>query len=195
MWAWFRNTLSSRQLLSLNVHMDWSAWMLLILQISSTFLLSNLMVRSSSFIGQLDSSVLQEAEKNNCKSISISIFYLIYKEECLFVCLFAMRFHTVQPISMKLSRNLLLIQGKVDDQFFSKKYRFFPSKIAPLLIRPIRLQHFADHCTTIEKHCCSTEKADVWRFSRVLSSNLMSVCFVNLIVCSQTSSNPETKET
>ena len=29
----------------------------------------------------------------------------IYKEECLSACLFAMRFHTVQPISMKLSRN------------------------------------------------------------------------------------------
>ena len=33
---------------------------------------------------------------------------------CLSVCLFAMRFHTVQPISMKLSRNHPLIQGKVD---------------------------------------------------------------------------------
>ena len=40
---------------------------------------------------------------------------------CLSVCLFAMRFHNVQPISMKLSRNDLYIQEKVDVYFVQKK--------------------------------------------------------------------------
>ena len=47
--------------------------------------------------------------------MSCSIY--IYKEECLSVCLFAIRFHTVQPILMKLSKNDLLIQGEVDVYF------------------------------------------------------------------------------
>ena len=49
----------------------------------------------------------------------------IKKNVCLSVCLsvylFAMHFHTVQPISMKLSRNDLYIQEKVDVYFVQKK--------------------------------------------------------------------------
>ena len=44
----------------------------------------------------------------------------IYKDECLSVCLFAIRFYTVQPISMKLSRNGLYTQAKVDVHFDKK---------------------------------------------------------------------------
>ena len=36
------------------------------------------------------------------------------------VCLFAIRFHAVQPILMKLSRNYLLIQGEFDVYLFRK---------------------------------------------------------------------------
>ena len=50
------------------------------------------------------------------------IFYIyIYKEECLFVCLFAMRLDTVRANALKLSRNLHHTQGKVDINYFSGK--------------------------------------------------------------------------
>ena len=54
----------------------------------------------------------------------------IYKEEslsvCLSVCLFAMHSHTVQPISMKLSRNDLHTQGEVDIYLVRKKNEPYP---------------------------------------------------------------------
>ena len=50
----------------------------------------------------------------------------IYKEEGLSVCVFAMHSHTVQPISMKLSRNDLYTQGEVDIYLVRKKNEPYP---------------------------------------------------------------------
>ena len=44
--------------------------------------------------------------------------WLIYKDECLFVCLFAMHLDRVRASAAKLSRNLPLIQEKVESYFF-----------------------------------------------------------------------------
>lgn len=52
-----------------------------------------------------------------------------------------MRFHTVQPISMKLSRNHLLIQGKVDVYFFFWKKTNPTNATGNLRNWPIGLQY------------------------------------------------------
>lgn len=58
---------------------------------------------------------------HTCCRFSLSIYIYIKKNVCLSVCLFAIRFHTVQLILMKLSRNDRLTQVEVDVYFFFEK--------------------------------------------------------------------------
>ena len=52
--------------------------------------------------------------------------YLIYKGECLSVCLFAMHLSIVRASAAKLSRNPLLIQEKVVGYFFPGNFKSSP---------------------------------------------------------------------
>lgn len=70
---------------------------------------------------------------------------------CLFVCLFTIRLHTVQSISIKLPRDLLLIQEEVDDPLLSKRTPILHPKDAT----PFSTNQIAAFCCTLksnEKH-------------------------------------------